>query len=63
MSVPDNRFIVKFQRLTRLLDLPSLTSFSAEETTQLVLGNPSPTILQKGPTDMDTGSHRAPPML
>jgi len=42
-----NRFIVKFQRLTRLLDLPSLTSFSAEETTRLVLGNYSPQILQK----------------
>jgi len=41
------RFTVKFQRLTRLLDLPSLTSFSAEETTRLVLGNPPPQILHK----------------
>jgi len=36
------RFTVKFQRLTRLLDLLSLTSFPAEETTRLVLGNPPP---------------------
>jgi len=41
------RFTVKFQRLTRLLDLPSLTSFSAEETTRTVLGNPPPQILHK----------------
>jgi len=41
------RFTVKFQRLTRLLDLPSLTSFSEEETTRLVLGNPPPQILHK----------------
>jgi len=41
-----DRCTVKFQRLTRLIDLPSLTSFSAEETTRLVLGNPPPQILQ-----------------
>ena len=33
--------------LTRLLDFPSFTSFSAEETTRLVLGNPPPQILHK----------------
>jgi len=32
---------------SRLLDLPSLTSFSAEETTRLVPGNPPPQILHK----------------
>jgi len=42
-----DRFTVKFQRLTRLLDLPSLTSFSTQETTRLVLENPPPQILQK----------------
>jgi len=44
-----DRFVSKFQRLTRLLDLPSLTSFSAEEPTRLVSGpgNPPPQILQK----------------
>jgi len=44
-----DRFTVKFQRLTRLLDLPSLTSSSAQETTRLVLGNPPPQILHKDP--------------
>jgi len=41
------RFTVKFQRLTRLLDLSSLTSFSIEETTRLVQVNPPPQILHK----------------
>jgi len=44
------RFTVQIQWLTRLLDLPnlpSLTSFSAEETTRLVVENPPPQILQK----------------
>jgi len=52
MSVPHNksstdRFTVKFQKLTQLLDLPSFTSFSAEETTRLVLGNLPAQVLQK----------------
>jgi len=42
-----DRFAVKFQRLTRLLDLPSLTTFSAEETTRFVLGNPPARVLQQ----------------
>ena len=42
-----DRFTVKFQRLTRLLDLPSFTSFSAEEITRLVLGNTPAQVLQK----------------
>jgi len=38
-----DRFIDKFQRLTRLLDLPSFITFSAEETTR----NPPAQVLQK----------------
>ena len=52
-----DRFTVKVQWFTRLLDLPSLTSCSAEETTRLVLGNLPP----QGPTEMGTRSN--PPML
>jgi len=42
-----DRFAVKFQRLTRVLDLPSLNTFSAEETTRLVIGNHPAQVLQK----------------
>ena len=42
-----DRFAAKFQWITRLLDLPYLTTFSAEETTQLVLGNLPAQALQK----------------
>jgi len=42
-----DRFTDKFQRLTRLLDLPSFTTFSAEETKRLVLGNPPAKVLQQ----------------
>ena len=46
-KVVHGRFTVKVQWFTRLLDLPSLTSCSVEETTRLVLGDPPPQILQK----------------
>jgi len=41
------RFTIKFKRLTRLFNLPSLTCFSQEDTTRLGLGNPPPQILHK----------------
>jgi len=43
------QFTAKFQGLTRLLDLPPFASFTQDEMTRMVLGNPSPQVLQKGP--------------
>ena len=37
----------KFQRLTRLLDLPPFASFTPDQMTRLVLGNPPPPVLNK----------------
>ena len=42
------QFTAKFQRLTRLLDLPPFASFTPDEKTRMVLGNPPPQVLQKG---------------
>jgi hypothetical protein len=41
------KFTDKFQRLTRLLDLPPFATFTPEEMTRLVLGNPPPPVLNK----------------
>jgi len=41
------QFAAKFQGLTRLLDLPPFASFTPDEMTQLVLGNPTPPVLTK----------------
>ena len=41
------KFTDKFQRLTRLLDLPSFASFTPDQMTRLVLGNPPPPVLNK----------------
>jgi len=40
-------FTAKFQGLTRLLDLPPFASFTPDEMTRLVIGNPPPTVLKK----------------
>ena len=40
-------FTDKFQRLTRLLDLPPFASSTPDQMTRLVLGNPPPTVLNK----------------
>jgi len=42
------QFTAKFQGLTRLLDLPPFVSFTPDEKTPMVLGNPPPQVLQKG---------------
>ena len=42
------QFTAKCQGLTRLLDLPSFASFTSDEMTRIVLGNPPPQVLQKG---------------
>ena len=42
------QFTAKFQGLTRLLDLPPFQSFTPDEKTRMVLGNPPPQVLQKG---------------
>jgi len=42
------QFTAKFQGLTRLLDLPHFASFTPDEKTRMVLGNPPPKVLQKG---------------
>ena len=42
------QFTAKFQGLTRLLDLPPFASFTPDEKTRMVLGNPPPQMLQKG---------------
>ena len=42
------QFTAKFQGLTRLLDLPPFASFTPDEKTRMVLGNPPPQVLQKG---------------
>jgi len=41
------KFSGKFQRLTRLLDLPPFASFTPDEMTQLIVGNPPPPVLNK----------------
>ena len=41
------QFTAKFQGLTRLLDLSPFASFTPDEKTQMVLGNPPPQVLQK----------------
>jgi len=42
------QFTTNFQGLTRLLDLPPFASFTPDEKTRMVLGNPPPQVLQKG---------------
>ena len=42
------QFTVEFQGFTRLLDLPPFASFTPDEKTRMVLGNPPPQVLQKG---------------
>ena len=42
------QFTAKFQGLTRLLDLPPFASFTPDEKTRMVLGNPPPQVRQKG---------------
>jgi len=42
------QFTAKFQGLTRLLDLPSFSSFTPDEKTRMVLCNPPPQVLPKG---------------
>jgi len=42
------QFTAKFQGLTRLLGLPPFASFTPDEKTRMVLGNPPPQVLQKG---------------
>jgi len=41
------KFTDKFQRLTRLLDLPPFASFTPDQMTRLVLGNPPPPVVNK----------------
>ena len=41
------KFTDKFQRFTRLLDLPPFASFTPDQMTRLVLGNPPPPVLNK----------------
>ena len=55
MSLPSNtgegvlqQFTARFQGLTRLLHLPPFASFTPDEQTRMVLGNPPPQVLQKG---------------
>ena len=38
-------FTAKFYGLTRLLDLPTFASFTPDEMTRMVLGNPPPQVL------------------
>jgi len=42
------QFTANFQGRTRLLDLPPFASVTPDEMTQMVLGNPTPQMLQKG---------------
>jgi len=41
------QFTDKFQRLIRLLDLPPFASFTPDQMTRLILGNPPPPVLNK----------------
>jgi len=41
------KFTDKFKRLTRLLNLPPFASFTQDQMTRLVLGNPPPPVLNK----------------
>jgi len=53
-----DRFSVKFQRLTRLLDLPSLPHFLLNRRDNTTSPRePPPPNSAKGPTEMDTRSH------
>ena len=51
------KFIDKFQRITRLLYLPPITSFTPDQMTRLVLGNPPPPVLNKSLKGWDYRSH------